>query len=76
MWRLVTLRGVLLVPLRPSALFRRKPRQHDEDPHESEEREERDASRTPIDGAKYVQAQADQTSSAEDTVNTSINSHG
>jgi hypothetical protein len=75
-WRLVgTFLRVLLVLLRPPPLFRGKPRQHNEDPHEPEQCEERDASRTPIDGAKYVQAQADQASSAEDTVYTSVNSH-
>ena len=74
-WRLVSaFLGVTVIPVLPP-LFRGKPRQHDEHPHEPEQREERDASRTPIDCAKYVQTQPDQTGSAEDTVDTSVNSH-
>jgi acyl-CoA synthetase (AMP-forming)/AMP-acid ligase II len=76
MRRLVSaLLGVPLIPVLPPSLFRREPRQHDEHPHKPEQREERDASRTPIDSAKYVQTQPDQTGGAEDTVDTSINSH-
>jgi radical SAM superfamily enzyme YgiQ (UPF0313 family) len=70
-----TLFGAPVVPLRPATLLGDKPGQHDEDPHEPEQREERDASSTPIDCAKYVQTQADQTGGAEDTVDASVNSH-
>jgi hypothetical protein len=76
MWRLVSaLLGVPLIPVLPPPLFRGKPGQHDEHPHEPEQREERNASRTPIDCAQYVQTQPDQTGSAEDTVDTSVNFH-
>jgi radical SAM superfamily enzyme YgiQ (UPF0313 family) len=70
-----TLLGAPVVALRPATLLGDKPGQHDEDPHEPEQREERDASSTPIDCAKYVQTQADQTGGAENTVDTSVNSH-
>jgi hypothetical protein len=61
--------------LRAATLLGGKSRQHDEDPHEPQQREERNASSAPIDCAKYVETQADQTGSAEDTVDASVNSH-
>ena len=72
---LSSLFGARLVALHAAPLLAGKPRQHDENPDEPEQREKRDASRTPIDCAEHVQAQADQTGSAEDTVDASVNSH-
>ena len=67
--------GALVVTLHPAPLLPGKPGDHDEDPHEPEQREEGDAPDTPIDCAEHVQAQADQTRRAEDSVDASVNSH-
>ena len=47
----------------------------DQKPDEAAQGEERDASRAPVDKAQHVQAQTDQTRDAEDTVNSSVDSH-
>jgi len=67
--------GVPIVTLRPPPLLARKPREHDEDPDKPKQREECDASNSPIDCAKYIETQANQTGSAKDTVDPRVNSH-
>src|SRR6185503_15614603 len=74
-WLVDTLIGTRVVTAGRAAIGPGQPREHDEDPYESEQGEEGDAPRSPIYCAEHVQTQADQTSRAEDTVDASVNSH-
>src|SRR5690349_18903134 len=68
--------SAMVITIGPPPLISGQAREHDEDPHESKQREERDTARTPVNRAEHVQAQADQTRGTEDTVDASVNFHG
>lgn len=66
--------AVLRAP-RPVALLGGHSCDDDQEPDEAAQGEERDASRAPVDKAQHVEAQTDQTRDAEDTMNSSVDSH-
>lgn len=72
---LSTFFSTLVITLGPAPLLPGKPCQDDQNPDEPEQREECDATSAPVDCAKYIQTQTNQTRCAEDTVNASVNSH-
>ena len=65
---------VLAAP-RPVTLLGGNSRDDDQEPDEAAQGEQRDASRPPVDEPEHVQAEPDQACDAEDTMNSSIDSH-